>query len=316
MAVTKQDLRALLDRPEQTSLRPLGDGADILPFRSVEASPDLKLPTLEATLEAESGILWAEMLHPEKACYTPPLMRDGREFQQYLRRLYRGVERDRMPFRYLAWTSRAQDAWSLGGDLAVFTALIRQGDREGLRRYAHLSVEVLHDNYRSLDLPILTAAVIEGDAIGGGFEAMLTNDLVVAERTAKFGLPEILFNLFPGMGAYSFLRRRVGEVEARKLIEDGRTRSAQELFELGLIDILCDRGEAREALRSHARATERRFRTELTLKRMRSRVEPVTKSELMDVVELWVDLALELDEQDLRRMDALARHQERKRARS
>ena len=53
----------------------------------------------------------------------------------------------------------------------------------------------------------MTVALIQGDAIGGGFEAMLTNDVVIAERTAKFGLPEILFNLFPGMGAHSFLKR-------------------------------------------------------------------------------------------------------------
>ena len=60
-----------------------------------------------------------------------------------------------------------------------------------------------------MDLPILTVALIQGDAVGGGFEAMLTDDIVIAEQGAKFGLPEILFNLFPGMGGYSFLRRKV-----------------------------------------------------------------------------------------------------------
>ena len=58
-------------------------------------------------------------------------------------------------------------------------------------------------------------------------------------------MPEILFNLFPGMGAYSFLERKVGEQLARTLIEDGRTRSADELKELGLVDLVLTPARAR-----------------------------------------------------------------------
>lgn len=317
MAVAKQVLRGLVERGDNDNLGAPTDGTvRVLPRRGSGGRPDLVLPNLVARLEEDTGILWAEMQHGERACFTPELMRDGRAFQQHLRRLYAGFEPSDMPFRYLAWTSRAKGVWSLGGDLSTFTRLIRARDREGLRRYAHSSIDVLYDNYRGLDLPILTVAVIEGDAVGGGFEAMVTNDLVIAERGGKFGLPEILFNLFPGMGAYSFLRRRVGEVTARRLIEDGRTRTAEELHELGLIDLLVEPGEARETLRRRAIEQAARFRTELTLKKMRARVEPVTRSELVDVVELWVELALELQETDLRRMDALARHQERRAARA
>lgn len=317
MAVAKDVLRGLVERGENDNLATVSEER-VQPFawRGSGGRPDLVLPNLIAHLEAESGILWAEMQHTERACFTPALMQDGRAFQLHLRRLYTGFEPSQMPFRYLAWTSRAKGVWSLGGDLATFTRLIREQDRDGLRRYAHSSIDVLYDNYRALDLPVLTVAVIEGDAIGGGFEAMVTNDLVIAERGTKFGLPEILFNLFPGMGAYSFLRRRVGELVARRLIEDGRTRSAEELHELGLIDLLVERGEARDALRRLAHERAARFRTDLTLRKMRNRVEPVTKSELMDVVELWVELALTLEETDLRRMDALARHQERRAARA
>lgn len=317
MAVAKQVLRGLVERSGNDNSAFASEGnLHALPPRGSGGQPDLVLPNLVAQLEAQTGILWAEMQHSERACFTPALMRDGRTFQQHLRRLYAGFAQAEMPFRYLAWTSRARGVWSLGGDLTTFTRLIRARDREGLRRYAHSSIDVLYDNYRALDLPILTVAVVEGDAIGGGFEAMVTNDLVIAERGSKFGLPEILFNLFPGMGAYSFLRRRVGELEARRLIEDGRTRSAEELHDLGLIDLLVEQGEARDALRTYASEHADRFRTALVLKKMRSRVEPVTKSELIDVVELWVELALELREADLRRMDALARHQERRASRA
>ncbi len=306
MALSKQEVREFV----RERVAP-ANAERVVPLR--RGLPDIVLPNIHARLEAESGILWAEMQHPERACFTPALMHDGRLFQEHLTRLY-GHDDATPPFRYLAWTSRARGAWSLGGDLTTFVTLIRRQDRAGLAAYARRAIDVLYDNYRALDLPVLTVAVIEGDAIGGGFEAMLTNDIVIAERGTKFGLPEILFNLFPGMGAYSFLRRRVGEARARALIEDGRSRSAEEMHELGLVHHLVDRGEARETLRRIARERAAAFRTDLTLARVRRRVDALTREELDDVVDMWVDLALGLSDSDLRRMEVLARHQQRKRA--
>ena len=45
---------------------------------------------------------------------------------------------------------------------------------------------------------------------------------------------------------------------------------------------------------------------------MRQRTDPLSKAELIDIVDMWVELALELGETELRRMDCLARHQERR----
>ncbi|HEX8374680.1 MAG TPA: crotonase/enoyl-CoA hydratase family protein [Geminicoccaceae bacterium] len=317
MALAARDLHVLFGRGENDNQpgRVLPEQA--LPSRLPVVRPDrleLEYPTLATRLEPEAKILWATMRHPERACFTPALMADGRHFQGWLKEEFGGCGRDEMPFRYLVWNSAAQGAWSMGGDLSTFTRLIRTRDDRALRTYAHRSVDVLFDNYRGLDLPILTVALVQGDAVGGGFEAMVTNDLVVAERGTRFGLPEILFNLFPGMGAYSFLKRRVGGRMARQLIEDGKTRTADELHELGLVDVLCEKGHGEAALRAHIAEREGRFATDLALKRVRQRTDPVTRAELVDIVDLWADLALTLSEADLRRMDCLARHQERRRA--
>ena len=103
---------------------------------------------------------------------------------------------------------------------------------------------------------------------------------------------------------------------ARSLIEDGRTRSADELHELGLVDVVCEPGEGEAALRAlRRRPRVGRFSTDLALKRVRQRTDLLSKAELIDIVDLWVELALELGEPELRRMDCLARHQERRRAR-
>jgi DSF synthase len=317
MAIAARNLQALVGRSDNDNvpsrLRPEAPVPSRQPVVRPEAL-ELVYPTLATRLDPEAGILWATMRHPERACFTPALMADGRHFQEWLRRTFTGCGREEMPFRYLVWRSQAQGAWSMGGDLGTFTRLIRTKDEQGLRAYAYRSIDVLHDNYRGLDLPIMTAALVEGDAIGGGFEAMLTNDLIVAERGTRFGLPEILFHLFPGMGAHSFLKRRVGDRLARLLIEDGKTRTADELQELGLVDILCEKGEGERTLREHIAGRRDHFATDLTLKRVRQRTDAITRAELIDIVDLWIDLALTLGEADLRRMDCLARHQERRRA--
>lgn len=314
MALAKRDLQALVGRSENDNqisaayaVSPRHQAPPLDPFR-------LDLPNLTTGLDDEAPILWAWMRHPERACFTPGLMADGLRFQAGMRQTLAGVGAARMPFRWLVWGSRAAGAWSMGGDLATFTRLIRTGDEAGLRRYAHDSVEVLFDNHRGMGLPVLTAALVEGDAVGGGFEAMLTNDLVVAETGSKFGLPEIHFNLFPGMGAYSLLQRRLGEAAARRLIEGGCTHTAEEMHQLGLVDIVCAKGHGPATLRRAVAERSDRFLTDLALKRVRQRVNPLTRAELIDVVELWVELAMALDPTALRRMDALGRHQERRRA--
>ena len=82
---------------------------------------------------------------------------------------------------------------------------------------------------------------------------------MVAERQAKFGLPEILFNLFPGMGAYSFLSRRIGTVKAEEIILGGRIYSAEEMQALGVIDLVAEEGEGERAVREYiARNRSRR----------------------------------------------------------
>jgi DSF synthase len=317
MAVAYSEFRNLIGRIDNDN-RP---GFFAVKSKAPQRLPKIRTDTLEleyenlaTRLEPETGLLWAHFLHRQRACFTAELLADLRHFQEWLRDSFGDCTREEMPFRHLVWASRSPTAWNMGGNLASFTQLIRDQDEARLRGYAYQCIDILYDNYRALDLPFMTVALLQGDAIGGGFEAMLTNDVVIAERHAKFGLPEILFNLFPGMGAHSFLRRKVGERLARTLIEDGCSRSADEMHELGLVDIVCETGEGEATLRKFAQDRGGRFSTDLTLKRARQRADILGKGELVEIVDMWVELALDLGENELRRMDCLARHQERRRA--
>jgi hypothetical protein len=124
--------------------------------------------------EADSGILWCHQRHRQRPCFSEALLTEVLDIQSWLQRTLAGVERRRLPLRYLVWASAAPGIYNLGGDLRLFTQLIRAGDANALFDYAKACVDICYLNATSLDLPILTVALIQGDALGGGFEAALS----------------------------------------------------------------------------------------------------------------------------------------------
>jgi DSF synthase len=215
------------------------------------------------------------------------------------------------PFDYFVLGSRGREVFNLGGDLTLFAQKIRSGDREGLRAYAQSCVNIGYANYTGWGHGVVTIALIQGDALGGGLEAPLSCDVMVAERQAKFGLPEILFNLFPGMGAYTYLARRMGMVKAEEMILSGKLYTATEMKAMGVVDILVEQGEGEQAVRDFIARGRARQRAQSAIYRARRRVMPIDISELREIADMWVDAALNLTEQDLRRMARIAAAQDR-----
>ncbi len=140
----------------------------------------------------------------------------------------------------------------------------------------------------------------------GGSEGALSFNVLIAERSARLGLPEVLFNLFPGMGAYSFLSRKLDSARAERMILSGRIYTAEELYEMGVIDILAEDGEGTQAVKKYIAANGRRRHVRHALSRAARRVNPLTLDELRDVTKIWVDTALGLHPSDLRKMRRLA----------
>ena len=119
--------------------------------------------------------------------------------------------------------------------MKLFLDLIQSNDFNALLDYGCKCIDALYHNYIAHGLPIITMSLVQGACLGGGFEAAMSSDIVIAERNAQFGFPEIRFNLFPGMGAYSFLERRIGQRNAEAIISSGKIYSADEMLELGVI---------------------------------------------------------------------------------
>jgi DSF synthase len=277
------------------------------------ASPALpRLDNLDVEIDPKTRTCWCYMHPQERASFTPELLADMARLQGEFGRMFSDAGGTDLPPRYLVVGSHVPGVFNLGGDLGLFADLIRSGDAERLRRYARACIDVIHKNSVAYSLPMVTIAMVQGDALGGGFEAALSCDMIVAERSAKFGLPEILFNLFPGMGAYSFLSRRLGPIEAEKMIVSGKIYDAAELRALGLIDLLVDDGEAPAAIRSYIARHVRRHNAEQAVHRVRRLVNPVPYEELAGITDIWVETAMRLTESDLRKMERITMAQNRR----
>ncbi len=269
----------------------------------------LRYDNLEVELEGEAGTWWARMRPAGRPSFTNGLLRDIGDMQRALTRILGHAPGS---VRHVVLGSAVPGIYNLGGDLGLFARLIRERDLAALRHYGHVAVEAIHRNHTAFGLPVTTIALVQGDALGGGFECALAHDVIVAERGAKFGLPEVLFNLFPGMGAYSFLSRRIGRIQAERMILSGKVYDAADLHEMGLVDVLAEKGEGEQAVRDYIERTGRRFNAHRALFETRRRVEPVTIEELRHVVDGWAEAALNLGEADLRKMLRLAAAQDRR----
>ena len=182
--------------------------------------------------EPETGTIWSWFNPTGTPCFSLGLLHDIRAHDSMLETNkgsvpHAGVLRKA---NYYVVGSKTPRVFNLGGDLALFVLLIKSREREALAHYAKLCIDNIYPRIRNYGCPTLTTiSLVQGDALGGGFETALSSDLIVAEESAQLGLPEILFNLFPGMGAFSLLSRRIGMRAAEDLITTGRNLPAPKL---------------------------------------------------------------------------------------
>jgi DSF synthase len=258
---------------------------------------------LNTYCDADGAIQYFSMNVRPRPCYTWDVVRDIVAFQDEF------VSNPQRP-RCLVWASESSGIFSLGGDLSLFRSLIEKQDRETLARYASDCVTGLYGHMQAPQ--VVTVSMLEGDALGAGFETALSSDIVIAERGIRAGFPEILFNLVPGHGAYYLLARRIGPQAAEKFIRNGSFHTAEELHALGLVDILVNPGEGRQALRDLLKKEERSWNAFQALHHIKRHHLPITQEALVASAQIWVEAALRLTERNLRMMERLVRAQEKR----
>jgi DSF synthase len=244
-----------------------------------------------------------------RACFSPKMLRELRLFARHaIDTIDRSAKESPTHLAHVVLGSDTH-VFNLGGDLGLFLKLIRARDADGLLHYASECVDSIHLLHSRIHPNAHTIGLVEGDALGGGLELALACQTIVAEKGVQMGFPEVLFGLFPGMGAYSLLTQRVSPRVAEEMMLSGTMYSSDELHRMGLVDVLVPKGEGVRAVHELIRQNRRSAGARLALHRVREGAHPVSHDELMRITRIWVDTALQLGDRQLRTMERLVRAQ-------
>jgi len=270
-----------------------------------------KYKQLLCSYDPERTALWCYFNPKPRPSFNPAMLAEMRDLQKRLA-TYLSTGHVTEPIHYFVYASAFPDVFNLGGDVDLFVRLITEQDRNTLSDYGRLCIDVVYANAVSCGISDLTTmALVQGSALGGGFECALSCNTVIAEESAQMGFPEILFNLFPGMGALSFISRRVNLSQAERLVQSGKMYTGRTMWEMGVIEELAEDGEGVHAVNQFIRHHQRTSNGLLAIRQASERVAPITYQELLDIVELWVDAALRLTPRDLRLMSKIVAAQNR-----
>jgi len=265
---------------------------------------------LRTRFEPQYGALWCYLAPHPCSCFNFEVLEELRRFQERIERFADNEGRG-VGVRYVILASVTPGVFNFGGDLRLFIRCLQENDTETLRRYAKKCIDVLYAHAVGFHLPITTISLVQGDALGGGFEAALASDIIVSEKRAQFGFPEVLFNLFPGMGAYNLLQRRIGMRRTERMLLNGKLHRAEELHAEGVVDILAEDGRGENAVYEHIVRQAGKWNAQQAVLQVRRKLRPLLYEELMEVKEIWVDSALRLGPREIRLMERLVNAQTR-----
>ena len=126
-------------------------------------------------------------------------------------------------------TGSGEKAFCAGADIAFMVNI----DPVKAEKYASSAQSVLNKIER-MEKPVIAA--INGYALGGGCELALVCDIRIAANTAKIGQPEVTIGIPPGWGGTQRLVRIVGPAKAKELVFTGKMITAEEAFQIGLVN--------------------------------------------------------------------------------
>lgn len=289
-------LSAMEDRPAgPTHGRRLElDNAQIAARRV--ASDSAQLSCIEATIK-----------YNDVACVTEPLLNELKKFQFHVNQI---VEDEKID-HFLIWKSGISNIFSLGGDISFFLDCIEGKRYAAMVEYAQRAVGVLFTNKYKSDSRLRSIAIVNGQAIGGGLEFAMSCNFILAHRSSLFQLPETKFSSFPGLGGFSYLSRKVGEVVARRIIDNNLTLSTSQAMELGIVDAAFDNEGELEKLLLELRARIRNSAYRDVI--INEAIYP-TLDELQSIAKLWVEDFFRIQSHDMymaRRLAAVQRHKSR-----
>lgn len=264
---------------------------------------------LAVRLDSSLDTLWVSLQPvPGRPLNFSPELLAG--FERLLDRIEENDWRwqDGSRLHYLVLTSDHPRHFALGGDLAYFQSCIQSGNAGALRAYSMRCLELIRRIFAAAH-EVTTVTLVQGRALGGGFEAALSATHLIAERGAQFGFPEIAFGTFPCSGGMTLLSNRIGLRRAAAFMRNARVHTAAELHAQGVVDELCEPGEGPAAVQRFIAEHRRRYNARMALQRAEARMGSFDLAEMRTVVEDWVATAMALSAEERRVLDTLVRMQ-------
>lgn len=264
---------------------------------------------LSIDLDVDREAFWF-FFHPTPVpCFNPGVLKEVLAVQAALKEAQCQIAVDPgrvVSVRWVVVASKVPGVFNLGGDLALFLKLIESQDRQALDKYAIDCIDTIFNHVQGYGARVGTISLVQGRALGGGFECALASGTIIAEEQAVLGLPEILFNLFPGMGAANMLARRVSGHRTDALITAGGQWSARQLFEWGVINQVAEDGEGVRAANDWIDRYGQHGILHQRLKRLHN---PLTYSEMVGSITEWSTAAMGISPRDQKLIARLRRAQ-------
>ncbi len=255
---------------------------------------------LEIELDTDRGAFWFLFSPKPVPCFNPGVLKEILAVQNPLIHSGCRIACDDGRIVQVQWVivgSLVPGVFNLGGDLALFMDAIERQDRQALFDYAVDCIDTIFNHATGYGDKVATISLVQGRALGGGLECALASGTIIAERQAVLGLPEMFFNLFPGMGAYNLLVRRINGALANSIVTAAKQWPAEQMLDWGVVDKVVEDGTGRQAVHDLIARQGYGGVVHAKMKRMHHRV---SYDELMHSIVEWTDAAMRLSERDLK----------------
>lgn len=268
------------------------------------------LPQIALEYEPELKLLWLTIKPEPRPIFTLQLLESVGNVQRALRDLWGAREAyQRSPVRYLAFRGTGH-LFTLGGDLEFYLECLAKGDRAGLEAYMRASVNGACLNASAIEGSVITISTIHAKAVGGGIDAPRSCNIMIAERNATFGYPEVKFNHFP-ITAVSVLSRHVDRATAMDMLMNGGEYSAEAFAQRGGLEAVVDDGTGEQWVRNYARETLPMHSARLALFVAFHTRQGDMRAELEHQGKLWVDAMMRLAPMEISRLQRVVQAQDR-----
>ena len=137
--------------------------------------------------------------------------------------------KDHPELKVLILTGAGDKAFVAGADISEMRGMTPM-EAVNFSKMGHQTLNMIQE----LDRPVIAA--VNGFALGGGTEIAIACDFIYASENARFGQPEVTLGIFPGFGGTQRLPRLIGKGKAKELILTGKMVTAQEAFQMGIVN--------------------------------------------------------------------------------